>query len=139
MKPSPSLQKVIDFHLNLQGTVGDRIPELFAEKFLFHDPFLKTSDMKVLVEHYNHIESKVKNAKFSFQQYFEKENSAVIYWIFTGEKLGTQIEIHGSWYLEFDLQGMVSRHVDYWDLYTQGAEKIPILGWLFRLAKKILF
>jgi hypothetical protein len=112
--------------------------DLYAEQFYFSDPLLTTTHWSELESYFSKAPYKYKNPHIQIEAAYEDNDSAMVLWKFRAKKLGLSIEIDGVWHLIYGPNDKIIKHVDYWDFYAQVAEKIPLLGFLFKIFKKIL-
>jgi hypothetical protein len=68
------------------------------------------------------------------------QSAGYILWRFTNDPGGGRAPfmITGMSEIHFAPDGRISEHIDHWDSGGQFYERIPVLGWLIRLARKRL-
>lgn len=134
---SPRIQKLAHFYNDMTPGYEKKLSEIYAEQFYFSDPYLTTSDSHKLANYFAEAPYKFKNPKIEILRAYEEPDSAVVFWVFRAKKLGLNIEVLGSWHLQYDANDRIHRHIDYWDFYAQVLEKLPVLGLFFKYFKKL--
>lgn len=115
-----------------------QMANIYSEPTYFKDPFhTMTSVQKELIPYFTKAFTKLQNSRFDFHEAVLEGNKAFLIWDMSFEISGKKFKIHGSSFIEFDEQGMVKKHRDYWDLAEELYEKLPAVGLLFRAFKKI--
>ena len=86
-------------------------------------------------------QGQVSEPRFHVAEQWRSENGAVLLWDFTFRmKRGpTSLHIiHGATHLRFATDGRVNSHRDYWDAAEELYEKLPLIGVLMRLLRRMM-
>ncbi len=83
----------------------------------------------------------VSEPRFHVTDQWQSDNGAVLLWDFTfrmkREPTSLQI-IHGATHLCFATDGRVNSHRDYWDAAEEFYEKLPLIGVLMRIFRRMM-
>lgn len=116
----------------------ERIPEFsswVAPNVHFRDPFNDVHGIEKMQAILLDMFERAKEPKFEVLEHVLGEEGAYLRWLFTATiPVIGQLEVDGVSRLQFDEQGRISEHLDYWDsapIYL----KLPILGALLRPLK----
>jgi len=116
----------------------ERIPEFsdwVAPNVRFRDPFNDVQGIEKMQAILLDMFERAKEPKFEVLEHVLGEEGAYLRWLFTATiPVIGQLEVDGVSRLQFDKQGRISEHLDYWDsapIYL----KLPILGALLRPLK----
>lgn len=115
----------------------DSFLSLCASDIEFKDPFNHTftrDDFRRVLEH---MLKQVKGLQFAISDHWHDGQSLVIKWRFTGSArfIGV-LDIPGLSEVQFDGEGLVSRHIDYWDANEHITSRLPAIGPMVRLATR---
>jgi steroid delta-isomerase len=134
------LTHFIQFCENLTLDKTGEFAELYTADAYFKDPFNEVKGHEAIIAIFNHMFSQVDAPRFRVTHSILQDDEAFLVWDFLfrfkGSK-GTGECIHGGSHLRFTPDGKVSYHRDYWDAAEELYEKIPLLGGLMRLIKKM--
>lgn len=112
----------------------DALLALCADQIEFRDPFNHThskADFRHVLEH---MFKTVSGLKFVVHDTIGSGQVWVLKWTFTGKiKLIGQVKIEGLSEVALNDEGLVIRHIDYWDSWAEVFCKVPGLGGLFKL------
>ena len=102
---------------------------LCAPGIEFRDPFNHTFNRddfrRVLV----HMLKQVHDLRFNVSQHWHNGRTLVIQWRFSGTaRFIGLLDIPGLSEIEFDDDGLVRRHIDYWDANEHITCKLPVIG-----------
>jgi steroid delta-isomerase len=110
---------------------------LCAPVIEFRDPFNHTFNRDDFRRVLIHMLKQVDGLQFNVSQHWHNGPAFVIQWRFSGKSrfIGA-LDIPGLSEVEFDDDGMVRRHIDYWDANEHITCKLPVIGPLVRLAMR---
>ncbi len=126
--------------LTLQSLETDLKP-LWHDNVEFKDPFNHVFGKAHCTRLFEHMFTQCFEPRFTIQYKMLTGSVGSAYWIFEfklAENDKAPQKIKGNSLIEFDADGLVIKHIDYWDAAEQFYEKIPLLGSLIRLVKKRL-
>lgn len=106
----------------------------------FKDPFNELRGTEGIQRVFVHMFEQVNEPKFRVTGRWQSEEGAVLLWDFTFRmKRGSDAlqTIRGATHLRFAADGRVHWHRDYWDAAEELYEKLPLLGALMRLLKRM--
>lgn len=137
---SPQLRKLIDYFEHLTDDTAREIDQFYALQAYFKDPFNEVNSVIDIRRIFQDMFVHVINPRFVVHTAIEQGKQAFIAWDFLFEmhrfKKGETQCVRGSSHLQFNDEGKVTFHRDYWDAAEELYEKIPMLGGLMRLIKK---
>jgi steroid delta-isomerase len=116
------------------GNLGE-LGEFYAADARFKDPFHDVVGVKAIDHILRHTFDKLPDARFRVSGRFTGENDdAVILWAmdFTMPGSRAPTSIVGATHLQFDTEGRVTLHRDYWDAAEELYARLPVLKWLMR-------
>jgi hypothetical protein len=122
----------------------DALAQLYAADAKFKDPFNDVQGRSAIAHIFRHMFSQVDAPKFAVTALIAKDGAAgyspqiFMRWDFSFVARGVAQKIHGATHFEFDAQGLITLHRDYWDAAEELYEKIPVLGGLMRWLKRRL-
>ncbi|HHS99594.1 MAG TPA: nuclear transport factor 2 family protein [Thiomicrospira sp.] len=118
---------------------------LFDEQVFFKDPFNQISGKNAVSKLFKHMFLTLHAPKFSVKHFAISEDIGYLHWNFdfylsksdflNQHNLKT---IDGMSQVKFNEQGLVEKHIDYWDSGEYVYRQIPILGWFIKQIEKRL-
>lgn len=144
--PSDALARVIRLFEGLGIDDCARLGAYYRADARFKDPFNEVSGVPAIEAVFRHMFVQLESPRFRITGRVEDPaaREAVLFWEFlfrfrrspiTRSAAGEQ-RITGSTHLQFDEQGLIGLHRDYWDAAEELYEKLPILGGLMRWLKR---
>ncbi len=112
----------------------------YAPDAYFKDPFNELRGVEGVRRVFVHMFEQVREPKFRVTGRWQSGEGAMLLWDFTFRmKRGSDAlrTIRGATHLRFDTDGRVSWHRDYWDAAEELYEKLPLLGALMRVLKRM--
>lgn len=133
---SARVDRIIAFYEGLRpDTVAD-LRALYAPAARFKDPHNEVVGHAAIEGIFAHMFEQVGNPRFKVTGCIESDRRAALEWIFSFVSSGRLIEVRGSSVLDFDDDGCVSVHRDYWDPAEELYEKLPLIGIAFRWLRR---
>lgn len=135
------MQRVVDFFeaVTLE-TAARELPHLYSRDAYFKDPFSEVSGLDKIIPIFTHMFRQVENPRFTVTSTVLQGNSAFMTWdfLFHMKRFSREEQcIHGATHFQFDAEGLVNYHRDYWDAAEELYEKLPVLGAMMRVLKQI--
>lgn len=109
---------------NLQALLA-----LYAGQALFKDPFNEVRGHAAIERVFAHMFEQLEQPRFAVSHGAVQGDSGFLLWELVFVKAsGQPMRICGTSYLEFDGQGLVATHRDFWDPMEEIFAKVPVLG-----------
>lgn len=126
-------------NLTAKSLTSDLMP-LLSEQVRFKDPFNDVQGRQATLRIFEHMFETVNSPKFAVKHSALEGQIAYLHWDFTFRlKDKPDIKkIEGLSQVTFDLPGLVTAHIDYWDPAEQVYSQIPVLNWLIKQVAKRL-
>jgi len=117
------------------------LPELariYAREARFKDPFNEVNGLLAIEAIYRHMFQTLDLPHFVVKERLAQGQQAFLTWDFRFRFKGQSgwQTIHGATRWQFDAQGLITDHRDYWDAAEELYEKLPMLGVLMRWVKR---
>lgn len=123
--------------LNLQQL--HRLPEVYADEVVFIDPAHRIEGLAALGDYFAALYQRLAYCRFEIISQQHEGAQAWLSWVMTFSHprlaAGQPIRVEGATRLEFDAEGKVRVHRDYFDLGALLYEQLPLLGPLVRVIK----
>jgi len=130
------LDRLCDFYEQLQAKDVSRLSDFYTADVYFKDPFHEVnrlSEVQVIFEHMFKLDP---DANFSMFDRFTRPQGAMVTWVLDMQVKNYALSIRGASHLEFNHQGLVTMHRDYWDTGEELFAKLPFVGtptrWLLK-------
>jgi steroid delta-isomerase len=123
---------------NLQAQNLPELARFYAREAHFKDPFNEVQGLLAIEAIFLHMFRTLDLPHFVVKERMAQGQQAFLTWDFRFRFKGQpnwQL-IHGATRLQFDAQGLVVEHRDYWDAAEELYEKLPLLGALMRWLKR---
>ncbi|RBA23033.1 nuclear transport factor 2 family protein [Herminiimonas fonticola] len=136
-----ALERVVQFFETLTvQSAQTQLPLIYAADASFKDPFNEVRGLTAITPLFTHMFVQVENPRFLITTHVLQGNQAFITWDFLFHmKRYARAEqcICGATQLRFNDAGLVEMHRDFWDAAEELYEKLPVLGSLMRILKRI--
>lgn len=136
-----ALERVVQFFETLTvQTAQTQLPLIYAADASFKDPFNEVRGLTAITPLFTHMFVQVQNPRFVITTHILQGNQAFITWdfLFHMKRYARDEQcIRGATQLRFNDAGLVEMHRDFWDAAEELYEKLPVLGSLMRVLKKI--
>ncbi len=123
--------------LNLQQL--HRLPEVYADEVIFIDPAHRIEGLAALGDYFAALYQRLAYCRFEIISQQHEGAQAWLSWVMTFSHprlaAGQPIRVEGATRLEFDAEGKVRVHRDYFDLGALLYEQLPLLGPMVRVIK----
>ena len=136
-----ALERLVHFFetLSVQSAQA-QLPLIYATDASFKDPFNEVRGLPAITPLFTHMFVQVENPRFVITTHIMQGNQAFITWdfLFHMKRYARDEQcIRGATQLRFNDAGLVEMHRDFWDAAEELYEKLPVLGSLMRVLKKI--
>lgn len=136
-----ALQRLVQFFETLTvESAQTQLSSIYAADASFKDPFNEVRGLTAITPLFTHMFVQVENPRFVIDTHILQGNQAFITWdfLFHMKRYARDEQcIRGATQLRFNDAGLVEMHRDFWDAAEELYEKLPVLGSLMRVLKKI--
>lgn len=139
MADDPRVTRLTRFFETLTPDSVAQIDSVYADDARFKDPFNEVRGLPEVRRVFVHMFEQVKNPRFVVTRAISDGNDAFLTWdfLFSMNSSPDQPQvIRGATHIQFDADGRVAVHRDYWDAAEELYEKLPLLGSLMRFLKR---
>lgn len=133
------MQRVIQFFETLSPADVPKIRQIYHAQARFKDPFNDVRGVLAIEGIFAHMFKQVQGPRFTVIAVVPHGDEVFLTWDFhftTRGRGARALRIHGASHLQFDTDGQVLLHRDYWDAAEELYEKLPLLGRLMRWLKR---
>jgi hypothetical protein len=139
---SPSFKELLDFYRHLSPSTLPQLARFYDSEACFKDPFNEVQGLAAIEKIFQHMFAALEQPRFKIIRALandpEGHTSAFVTWVFEFSRAGQDFAIRGVTEFDFNPQGQITRHRDYWDAAEELYAKLPLLGWPVRwLAKQL--
>jgi steroid delta-isomerase len=133
-----ALPRIVAFFESLQASDLSVLAAIYARDARFKDPFNEVRGLVEIEAVFAHMFKTLDLPHFVVCDRIAHGQQAFLTWDFRFRFKGEDRwqSIHGATRLQFDAQGLVISHRDYWDAAEELYEKLPVLGALMRWLKR---
>ena len=116
----------------------NELSQWYSSDAAFKDPFNVVAGLKAIRHNFEHMYVKLDTPRFVVREHIAQGHQAFLVWDFLFSFKGetTVQTVRGTSHLQFDTNGLICLHRDYWDAAEELYEKLPIIGKLMRWLKK---
>lgn len=136
-----ALERLVQFFEKLTvESAQTQLSSIYAADASFKDPFNEVRGLKAITPLFTHMFVQVENPRFVIDTHILQGNQAFITWdfLFHMKRYARDEQcIRGATQLRFNDAGLVEMHRDFWDAAEELYEKLPVVGSLMRVLKKI--
>ena len=140
MNHEESLQQLIRFFETLDTGSVSQLAQVYSEDVFFKDPFNEVRGLPEVVRIFSHMFEQVDTPRFTVTNHVLQGDQAFLTWDFLFRmKRFSAVEqcIRGATHVRFGPDGRANFHRDYWDAAEELYEKLPLLGSLMRVLKRL--
>lgn len=135
-----AVQRLVQFFEQLQPQDLPRLPELYAPEARFKDPFNEVQGLEAITHIFAHMFEALDGPHFIVTERIVQGQQCFLVWDFRFrfKRFDTKTwqTVRGGTHLQFNAQGLVTLHRDYWDAAEELYEKLPLVGGLMRWLKR---
>ncbi|MDH0340895.1 nuclear transport factor 2 family protein [Chromobacterium haemolyticum] len=121
-------QALLDWYQTLIPQTLPDIARFYTENARFKDPFNDVRGVAKIQAVFHHMFKTLEQPRFTVIHALRDGDQAFITWDFDFAYAGRKVSIHGGSHFQFDADGKITLHRDYWDAAEELFEKIPLLG-----------
>lgn len=134
------METFLHMYQNLSADNLQTLKGVYSNDVRFKDPAHEINGIDNLTVYFSSLYKNIESIHFSFSEPMIVDSRGYVSWemTFSHRRLagGTPITVEGVTYLEFDEQGRIHYHRDYFDLGEMLYEQVPLLGRLVKSIKK---
>ena len=142
MSNPEAVARVVAFFEHIAPADVARIGEIYAADAYFRDPFNEVRGVEAIARVYASMFEQLDDCAFVIAETLAEGDGALLVWDFTFRirrwPLRTTRTIHGATHLKFAPDGRVAYHRDYWDAAEELYAKLPLIGPLLRMLRKLV-
>ena len=137
-EPEPAQRLRRYFEALSPATLGE-LDTLYAPDARFKDPFNEVQGVAAIRAVFEHMYRRLDAPRFEVDECLVQGDQAFLAWRFHCRFRGESRArcIRGGTLLQFDAQGRVRTHRDYWDAAEELYEQLPLIGPLMRGLKRL--
>ena len=134
------IARVVSFYETLSRASLGRLGEVYAGSARFKDPFNEVDGTGPITGIFEAMFEHLEAPRFRVLDAVGDARRACLVWVFDFQNPrldgGRPQQIRGASWLEFDHEGRVTLHRDYWDAAEELYEKLPVVGALMRWLRR---
>lgn len=138
---SPELARLVQFYEELEPRSLDRaLSSVYADNASFVDPFNSVCGREAIRAVFAHMFRSLEAPRFEVIETWQSGDTAVVRWAFEFRFRGhpADVVVEGMSRVMFDREGRVREHVDHWDASSQFYTRLPVVGWIMRLLRRLV-
>lgn len=139
--PLPHVHAAIDYFEHLTLANVDQLGRLFHPQARFKDPFNQVQGLARIQHIFRHMYTQVANPRFVIRSVVAEGQQCFVTWDFCFERRSgapSTLTVRGATHWQFDAEGLILDHRDYWDAAEELYEHLPLLGPLMRWLRRQL-
>jgi ketosteroid isomerase-like protein len=135
----PRVTRLVTLFEALTAADVTRLGEFYAPDARFKDPFNDVQGLAAVQGIFAHMFKALEEPRFVVHDIVVEGDQCFLTWDFLFRmrrfRRGPQT-VRGSSHLQFDAQGHITLHRDYWDAAEELYEKLPVIGTLMRWLRR---
>ena len=132
---------LVNFFESLTRDSAREMGRYYADNAWFKDPFNEVQGLPEIERIFLHMYDTTLDPRFTVTSVFYADDGVMLKWDFDFRikswRPQTAQRIHGVSHIRFDAAGKVNYHRDYWDAAEELYEKLPVMGSVLRLFRKL--
>jgi len=140
MDHQTSLHNLVRFFETLTLAQSQDLSGVYTDDAYFKDPFNEVRGLPAVTRIFQHMFVQVEKPRFKITSTVLQGDTAFLCWdfYFYMKKFNPDEQcIRGATHIRFAADGRVQMHRDYWDAAEELYEKLPVLGSLMRMLKRM--
>ena len=142
MTEDKNIARFLDVYQKLRADNLQTLKTIYRDDIKFVDPAHSIAGIDAVMEYFSVLYNNVNNISFTFEPSLVNGSSGYVRWLmnFSHGRLaaGKSISVEGVTFLQFDEEGKVYFHRDYFDLGAMLYEHLPLLGRIVSSIKRRL-
>lgn len=137
----PRTQALTHWYEALTPASLPALAQHYAAQARFKDPFNDVHGLPAIQTVFEHMFATLHEPRFKVMHSMTEGDEAFLVWQFHFTRLSQPnrtLSIQGGSHLQFDEQGLVIAHIDYWDTGEALYAKLPVIGALVRWVQRQL-
>ena len=133
------LARLVRFFETISPETLKELGTIYAADARFKDPFNDVRGLGPIRSIFEHMFGQVDQPRFVVTNRVLQGSQAFLTWdfLYCMKRFSSEPQcIHGATHINFDADGAVILHRDYWDAAEELYEKLPLLGALMRFLKR---
>jgi len=134
------IQHFVDFYNQLSAQNLDSLATVYHPDVVFIDPVHKIVGLPALHQYFAHAYQRLQSCHFEVISAAGQQQSGFVNWTmkFSHQAIGNGklISFEGCSALQFDADGLIVHHRDYYDLTDMVYQHVPVLNWLTATVKR---
>jgi steroid delta-isomerase len=111
------------------------LPSFVCSNVRFKDPFNDVSGVSSMSKIFQDMFENIGNTVFRVDHMASDKNICLMAWHVQATLRGKPWNFSGASIITFAPDGMVEKHIDYWDAASDFYKHFPIIGWLLEKLK----
>lgn len=132
MNTRQAVDRLAAFYANLSPASLEQLAALYAPDACFKDPFNEVVGVAAIGAIFRHMFDTLEVPVFEVTNRLVDGDQAMLGWVFRFRRGTRAIVIRGVTHFEFDGDGKVVLHRDYWDAAEELYSKFPVIGPVMR-------
>jgi len=137
-----AVARVVAFFEHIAPADVARIGEIYAADAYFRDPFNEVRGVEAIGRVYARMFEEVDDCGFVITETLAEGDAARLVWDFTFRirrwRPRLTRTIHGATHVKFAPDGKIAYHRDYWDAAEELYAKLPLIGPVLRMLRKLI-
>jgi hypothetical protein len=134
------IQRFVDFYNQLSAQNLGSLTEVYDQQVVFIDPVHKICGLPALEQYFEHAYARLQSCQFEVLSAAGQQHTGFVNWTmrFSHQAIGNGklISVEGCSALQFNDQGLIVHHRDYYDLTDMVYQHVPVLSWLTAAIKR---
>lgn len=140
LSTAAAVNRLAQLYEEISPELLPQLAQCYASGARFKDPFNDLQGSAAIVRVFEHMFAAMEQPRFVVTQRIVQGDQAFLVWEFyfrlRHKRSHNEQFIRGATHLQFDPQGLVALHRDYWDTAEELYEKLPLLGGLMRWLRR---
>ena len=132
---------LVSFFESLTRDSAREMGRYYADNAWFKDPFNEVQGLPEIERIFLHMYDTTLDPRFTVTSVFYADDGVMLKWDFDFRIKSWRPQvvqrIRGVSHIRFDAAGKVNYHRDYWDAAEELYEKLPVMGSVLRLFRKL--
>jgi len=113
-----------------------QITQYVSSDVLFRDPFNELVGIEKMQKIFAHMYETMGDVRFDILHHAMDGKTGLLHWRIAATLRGKPWEFEGMTKVEFNEDGLVVSHLDYWDAARDFYEYFPIIGWSLKVIRR---